>query len=300
MFPKFVTFLLLLYYHGIMGQNTTDPIPIVMWHGMGDCCCNPLSMGSVQKYMEEKIPGVHVHSLMLGDNVVQDTENGFFLNINTQIEMACQKIQADEKLKDGFHAVGWSQGGLFIRGLAQRCPSPKIHNLVSIGGPQQGVYGLPKCLGENHILCDYMRRLLNYGAYTSWIQNMLVQAQYWHDPLAEEEFQAKSLFLADINNEGPRKNSSYAENLSSVDNLVLIKFTKDSIVDPRGSEWFSWFSEDDHQTMLPLQKTAMYKEDWLGLKKLDEKGRLHFISVEAGHCLLNTEELDNIIDNYLK
>ena len=53
-----------------------------------------------------------------------------------------------------------------------------------------------------------------------------LQAQYWHDPLAEEEFQAKSLFLADINNEGPRKNSSYAENLSSVDNLVLIKFTK--------------------------------------------------------------------------
>ena len=38
-----------------------------------------------------------------------------------------------------------------------------------------GVYGLPHCLGEEHRLCDYMRRLLNYGAYTSWIQSMLVQ-----------------------------------------------------------------------------------------------------------------------------
>ena len=36
---------------------------------------------------------------MIGDNVVQDTENGFFLNINSQIEMACQKIKADPNLK---------------------------------------------------------------------------------------------------------------------------------------------------------------------------------------------------------
>ena len=72
---------------------------------------------------------------------------------------------------------------------------------MSIGGPQQGVYGLPKCLGENHKLCDYVRRLLNYGAYVGWIQRLLVQAQYWHDPLAEEEYLQNSLFLADINNQ---------------------------------------------------------------------------------------------------
>ena len=41
----------------------------------------------------------------------------------------------------------------------------------------QGVYGLPKCLGEDHRLCDYARRLLNYGAYTSWIQRLLVQVR---------------------------------------------------------------------------------------------------------------------------
>jgi hypothetical protein len=28
------------------------------------------------------------------------------------------------------------------------------------------------------------------------------QAQYWHDPLAEQTFVEKSLFLADINNQG--------------------------------------------------------------------------------------------------
>ena len=58
-----------------------------------------LSMGSIVKYLEEKIPGVYVVSLMIGDNVVQDTENGFFLNINSQIEMACSMIENDPKLQ---------------------------------------------------------------------------------------------------------------------------------------------------------------------------------------------------------
>ena len=56
-------------------------------------------MGSIVKYLEEKIPGVYVVSLMIGDNVVQDTENGFFLNINSQIEMACSIIENDAKLQ---------------------------------------------------------------------------------------------------------------------------------------------------------------------------------------------------------
>ena len=69
-----------------------------------------------------------------------------------------------------------------------------MKNLITFGGQHQGVYGLPKC-GANHIICDYVRRLLNYGAYTSWVQDKLVQAQYWHDPLDNPEYQAKSLFL---------------------------------------------------------------------------------------------------------
>jgi len=277
-----------------------DRVPIVMWHGMGDCCCNPLSMGSIVKYLEEKIPGVYVLSLMLGDNVVQDTENGFFLNINTQIDMACNIIRNDPKLQNGYHAVGFSQGGLFIRGLAQRCPSPKIHNLVSIGGPQQGVYGLPKCLGEDHTLCDYARRLLNYGAYIGWIQRMLVQAQYWHDPLAQEEFEAKSLYLADINNEGPLKNTTYRDNLAALDNLVLVKFTEDTIVDPKESEWFGWFSPVDHSTLLSLRDTKMYMDDWIGLRSLDESGKLHLLSVEGDHLQLDQKSLDDITDKFLK
>ena len=44
-----------------------------------------------------------------------------------------------------------------------------------------------------HIICDYIQRLLNYGAYTSWVQNKLILAQNWHDPLTDDNYHSKSL-----------------------------------------------------------------------------------------------------------
>lgn len=38
---------------------------------VGDSCCNPLSMGSIKTMLENKIPGIYVRSLMIGDSVIQ-------------------------------------------------------------------------------------------------------------------------------------------------------------------------------------------------------------------------------------
>ena len=46
--------------------------------------------------------------------ILQDTENGFFMNVNKQINEVCAKIQADPLLANGYHAVGFSQGGQFL------------------------------------------------------------------------------------------------------------------------------------------------------------------------------------------
>ena len=52
--------------------------------------------------------------------------------------------------------------------------------------------------------------------------------------------------------------------------------------------------------MKPLQNTTLYTEDWIGLRTLEEEGKLHLMSVEADHLQLGKKALDEIINNYLK
>lgn len=134
-------------------------------------------------------------------NYFQDVINSYFKNINEQINEVCRDLSNDDKLKNGYNAIGFSQGGQFLRAIAQRCPTPQMKNLISLGGQHQGVYGLPNCGSIHHPLCDYLRKMLNYGAYTKFVQSRLVQAEYWHDPLQEDEYKKNSAFLSDINNE---------------------------------------------------------------------------------------------------
>jgi len=47
-----------------------------------------------------------------------------------------------------------------------------------------------------------------------------------------------------------------------------------------------------------LRDREMYKEDWLGLKRLDEKGGLVFKSTPGGHMDLNEEILAEAFGEY--
>merc|ERR1712228_1066460 len=164
-----------------------------------------------------------IRSLMIGDSPTGDTTNGFLMPVMDQLKLACDRIQNDPKLKDGYNAIGFSQGGQFLRGLAQTCPNPPMKTLVTFGGQHQGIFGFPKCPGDSTI-CEYVRKMLNWGAYTSFVQSRLVQAQYWHDPLQEEEYIEYSQFIGPINNE-KSTNPEYIENLKKLENFVMVMFT---------------------------------------------------------------------------
>ena len=141
---------------------------------------------------------------------------------------------------------------------------------------------------------------MNYGAYKSWIQDKLVQAQYWHDPLDNEEYQTKSLFMSDINNDKAEKNQTYKENLIKLEKLVLVKFSEDSTVVPRGTEWFGFYKLGQAVEMLNYNETQLYKEDWIGLKTLDEAGKLDFLESPGDHLQFTDDFLFKIVDDYLK
>ena len=79
----------------------------------GDSCCNPLSLGKIVKEVEKEVPGIYTKSIQIGNGIVEDTLNGFFKNVNDQVDMVCKNLSADPNLKDGFNVIGFSQGGQF-------------------------------------------------------------------------------------------------------------------------------------------------------------------------------------------
>lgn len=249
--------------------------------------------------IETELDGVYVHSLMIGNNIIADMENGFFKDTNKQIDMACEMIATDPELQDGYNALGFSQGGQFLRAVAQRCPNPPMKNLVTVGSQHQGVFGFPNCPGEIVFFCDIVRDLLNYGVYTDLVQSILVQAQYWHDPLHFDTYVEKSRFIAEINNEKPEKNATYAENLAKLENFVMIMHNQDTMVEPKESEHFEFYAPGQAEVILPLQESPIYLEDRIGLRALDESGRLHFLAVEGDHLQFSRQWfIDEIIKVY--
>eukprot|EP00771_Trimastix_marina_P003409 gnl/Trimastix_PCT/4665.p1 GENE.gnl/Trimastix_PCT/4665~~gnl/Trimastix_PCT/4665.p1 ORF type:complete len:331 (+),score=15.05 gnl/Trimastix_PCT/4665:95-994(+) len=276
------------------------PLPVVLWHGMGDSCCSPYSMGMIQSLIQKHLPGVYVRSLMIGADPESDSWNSFFMNVNDQIEHACHQIANDSRLKDGFNAIGFSQGGQFFRGYIERCNNPRVHNLITLGAQHQGVFGFPMCLGANSTLCELIRRLLAEGPYIGFIQRHLAQAEYWKDPFNIPDYLKYCVFLPDINNERPHKNATYRDHMLQLNQFVMVKFEHDRMVQPRESEWFGFYQPGQDVRVLKLQETPQYQEDWLGLRTLDETHRLAFLSVPGDHLQFSHEWfIETIIKQYL-
>ncbi|KAL5241674.1 hypothetical protein ACI65C_009084 [Semiaphis heraclei] len=291
----------LLTFLAYANQINAGSPPVVLWHGMGDSCCNPLSLGRIIKVLQKNLGNdSYVKSLQIGKSFEQDVKNSFFMNVNLQVKDACNQISVDPKLSSGYNAIGFSQGAQFLRAVAQRCPYPPMLHLISIGGQHQGVFGMPRCLYSSHKWCEYIRLVLNKEAYAKWVQNSLVQAEYWHDPIKESDYIKGSNFLADINNERVI-NKNYRDNLLKLRNFIMVMFTNDTMVIPKESEWFAFYSPGQDKEIMPLEQTVSYLTDRLGLKVLEESGRLHFLSVPGNHLQFSEEWfLNEIVSKYLK
>lgn len=105
-------------------------------------------------------------------------------------------------------------------------------------------------------------------------QNFLTPATYWHD-LSEQRYQKCSTFLAILNNVR-EINVDYVNNLQSLNKLVLVKYENDQSVIPNESTFFGYW--DINQTPINLEDSRMYQEDRLGLKLMNDKGQLVFLT----------------------
>jgi len=272
--------------------------PVVTWHGIGSDSgeCNRLITT-----IREAIPDVHILNVAIGNASDIDHANSILMKCNDQIDRVCQMIQEDPLMADGFNSVGISQGGLLARGLAERCPVP-TKTLITFGAPHQGVFGVPDCESTtgSYLLCEMVRQLIAAGVYTPWIQNLVTPAQYYQDPLNITNYIEGSRYLAPINNHGEEnQNADYKTRIENLVNFVMVMFNQDETVIPKESAFFEFYTLGQDVEVQPLNESAHYQENWLGLRTLDESGRLHFFAVDGGHVQINYDWVAEYIIPFL-
>ena len=73
------------------------------------------------------------------------------------------------------------------------------------------------------------------------------------------------------------------------------------MVEPRASSHFEFSPPGQADVILPLRESPLYTEDRIGLKALDEAGRLHFLAVEGNHLEFSRDWfIQEIVNVYLK
>ena len=284
-------------------HSESKPLPLLIWHGLGDNYAAD-GLQSVGELANETVPGTYVYYIRLDEDPGSDRTATFLGNVTEQIAQVCDDILEHEVLSQapGLNAMGFSQGGQFLRGLVERCGDRiNIKNLVTFGSQHNGIAKYQLCK-DGDWLCKGYIGLLKANTWGSWVQGHLVPAQYFkatNETTGEptDEYLEASNFLADINNERALKNPAYAKNLAALDNFVMYVFEDDTTVIPKESGWFAYTNLTSNE-VTELRDREIYKEDWIGLKKLDQKGGLHFKTTKGGHMNLGDKVLKDVFKTY--
>ncbi|KAK3080580.1 hypothetical protein LTS18_015149 [Coniosporium uncinatum] len=286
----------------------SSQIPLIIWHGLGDNYAAD-GLASVAKLAEKINPGTFVYPIRLAEDAGSDRTATWYGNLTEQMQYVCDDLASHKILSKApaVNALGFSQGGQFLRGYIERCNNPPVRNLVTFGSQHSGISSFQRCKTSDW-LCQSAAALLRNNAFGSFAQGRLVPAQYYRSlnfttGRPTEEYLENSNYLADVNNEREEKNATYKENIAALDNFVSFMFGNDTTVVPRESAWFADVLVEDpstgvNRTVIPLNETRLYKEDWLGLKELEEKGALKFKTHPGGHMELDDEILVKVFKEY--
>lgn len=266
-----------------------------MLSGLGDNYANP-GLRQVAELAEEINPGTLVYTIRLDEDPSRDRSATFLGNVTEQLAQVCGALAAHPILSTApaIDAVGFSQGGQFLRGYVERCNSPPVRSLVTFGSQHNGISSFRACSATDWV-CRGSVALLRGRTWSAWAQSQVVPAQYFRDPADYDNYLEHSNFLADINNEREAKNETYRANVAALENLVLFLFEEDTTVIPKET---AWFEEVNGTEITPLRARKLYSEDWIGLRELDRKGGLKFRSMPGDHMQLSEKVLNETFREY--
>ena len=255
---------------------------------------------SIGELLNDTIGNTTTYYIRLDDDPSADRTATFLGNVTLQVQKVCDDLASHPVLSkaSAINALGFSQGGQFLRAYVERCNNPRVENLVTFGSQHNGISEFQEC-GASDWLCRSWRGVLKGNAWGSFSQSRLVPAQYYRDPEDLDNYIDYSNFLADINNERELKNDTYKENMKKLGKFAMFMFANDTTVVPKESAFFSEVNTTSDEVK-QLQEREIYQEDWIGLRFLDEEERLEFRIAEGGHMQLSDKILTDTFDRYFK
>jgi palmitoyl-protein thioesterase len=274
----------------------TKPLPLIIWHGLGDRY-DADGLSDVAALATKLHPGTLVYPIHLSSDGAADSRATFFGNLTTQLDDVCTTLSTNSAFSSNttrIDALGFSQGGQFLRGLVETCPGISVRSLVTFGSQHDGIAKFQNC-GTWDFVCKGAIAAIKGNAFGEWVQGNIVPAQYYKETNfttgePTDAYLNNSNFIADINNERVVKRAEYKERLTRLERFAMYVFEDDKTVIPKESGWFA-FVNTTSMEVTKLQDRDIYKEDWLGLRELDDKGALVFRNASGGHMHLSEKVL---------
>jgi palmitoyl-protein thioesterase len=264
--------------------------PVAVFHGIVDSC--EMTNTSILVNSLKKDLGVHVECIEVG--------NGYWdsvlMSITNQVEYACEQIKSNPNFQGKFSVLGISQGTLIGRYIIEKCQMQgQVVRYFSFDGPQMGIGSIPKLTCG--VICDYLNNITASMVYK--LIDKFAPAGYYKYRYDQQTYKEKNVFLKMLNNENEEKDMEIYNRFTSLEKAKFIKGKQDTVITPRDSSWFEFYDEEGIN-IVPLNESDFYINDNIGLKKLNEEGKVSFVEFQGEHVLYNiVEYYEEIVDFFL-
>lgn len=250
-------------------------IPVLIFHGANDWCPGiDYFTDTLQEYVNSDV-------ICLEYGIKLD---GIFSNLNESTNTICKMLENLRPiLENGFNLIGLSMGGLLARSAVQICPlGDKVRNLITLGTPHMGVAKIPSHTDNNTPLIRILNLVYQKIVYTSLIQKFVSPTNFFKIKENQSESQEANLFLVMLNNEA-KYNDTYRDRVLNLESFVSVYYSEERYLYPKETVMWGFMDEKPPFRHLNLTETKGYRQDSIGIKTLNESGRLVFIEAKGRH-----------------
>ena len=264
--------------------------PIALFHGIVDSCKMKNTSTLVSDLQRDL--GVHVECIEIGNGFMDSVVKPIW----DQVEEACEKIKANPNFQGKFNILGISQGTLIGRYIVEKCDMQgQVAKYMSFDGPQMGIASIPKITCGS--FCEWLCNITAPLAYK--LRDIVAPCGYYKYKFDQDTYQETNTFLKMLNNENEVRDEDVYRRFSSLEKVKLIKSLGDTVITPRDSSWFEFYDKEG-KVIVPLKESEFYINDNIGLRKLDEEGKVSFVAFKEEHVLYNMDEYRNEIVEFFK